>query len=71
MKPLKVYLCSYYKTYGYGGFDEIYVMCFANTESEALGLIITEYPKTTASGWSVIEQISDTLGVVEISSRTN
>lgn len=71
MNGLPIFLCSYYKSYGFGAFDEIYAMCFANTEQEALGLILTEYPKTDVKNWSIVEQFSDTLSVIEISSRSD
>ena len=68
---LKVYLCSYYRSHGWGAFEEIYAICFANTESEALGLLLTDYPQTDTYYWSIVEQASSSLGVLEITGRTN
>lgn len=71
MTSLPVFLCDYYRSYGWGGFEEIYTLCFANTEQEALGLILTEYPNTKANYWAIREQCSDKLDILEITTRSN
>lgn len=71
MKNLPVFLCSYYKSYRFGGFDEINAICFANTQQEALGIIITQYPETDTDKWNIMEQYSEVLAVSEISTMSN
>lgn len=52
---LKVYTASYYETYGYGAYDDIECIVIANTESEALGFLITDHPETEAEKWGIVE----------------
>jgi hypothetical protein len=50
---LNVYIANYYKSYGYGAFDELVTVVCANTETEALGLVLEENQNTVANGWTI------------------
>lgn len=58
----------YYGSYQYYKFHDAVVI--ATTESEALGLLLMQYPRTKAQDWHIYE-IEYTIGVTEISSQEN
>jgi len=68
---LKFFLANYYRSYGFGGYDNIYCTVVANTESEALGLLIEQYVKTDAKYWCVWEPDCSKISVDEISNNSN
>ena len=63
MKALKVYLGNYYTKY-----QDMSLAVVANTESEALGMVLSEYLDTKAKHWSFEELDSTEAGVYFISS---
>lgn len=50
---MNVYNCYYYKAYGYGAYEEYDAIIVANSESEALGFALTEFPTTIGAQWQV------------------
>ncbi len=50
---MNVYRGSYSNRWRYGGFHDREVIVVANTESEALGLVLEDYPDSKAECWSV------------------
>lgn len=52
---LKVFEASYYKSFGYGAYDEGKGIVVANTESEALGVCLQGNPETDPDGWDFDE----------------
>lgn len=68
---MQVYHGSYYKTYGWGAYDEHNCIITANTPEEALGLALTHFPETTADGWWFDCLPTDTLLCHHISTRSN
>lgn len=52
---LKVFIGSYWETWNYGGWAEEVCTVVANTENEALGLLLEEYPNLKTSCWYVTE----------------
>lgn len=67
---LKVFTASCNDRWGYGGFEEVDTIVTANTEEEALGLVLTAYPKLT-DNWVVEEVQTERLEVQLISHRSS
>ena len=65
MTDLKLYHADYYKSYGYGAYDEEQELIAAHTEAEALGYALDHYPETTAEGWTITKLETDKPGVVD------
>jgi hypothetical protein len=57
---MKIYIASYYRSYGLGAYDEYEYVIFANTEQEALGLALEAQPLTRTVGWEITEIDSST-----------
>lgn len=68
---IKPFMCYYYRSYGYGAYDDIMCITTANTESEALGLVLQYYPETQATYWGIGETDCSTIGVEHISNNSN
>ena len=51
---LKVFTAEYNETWNYGGYETIHTIVVANTESEALGLVLEAY-SDLPDNWCVEE----------------
>lgn len=67
---MKCFICRYYKSYGYGAFDEYGYVTFANTTSEALGLCLEQEGNTSADNWDISE-VDQAVGANFIYSRND
>lgn len=65
---LKPFIGSYRDSWAYGGYENIDVFIAANTESEALGMILEQYPTKTTKCWSIQEMHLDEPYIEYISS---
>ncbi len=65
---MKFYICnaSKYICGGCGPVYDIRTVVVANTEYEALGLLLTDYPMTYAKDWEITEVSAYQLKVYEI-----
>lgn len=57
---MKAYQAEFYKTYGYGAYDEFKYVVFAENETAALGLALEAEEGTDAKHWEIEELASDT-----------
>jgi len=62
---LKVFTAEYNETWNYGGYETIHTVVVANTESEALGLVLTCY-SNLPNNWSIEEVDTSKVRVEEI-----
>lgn len=68
---LKLFHASFSQTWSYGGYEyEDCIVC-ANTEEEALGLVLEHKPDSQARYWSITELDTTKVGVEEISSSSS
>ena len=58
---MKCFICKYYKSYGYGAFDEYVYITFANTETDALRFCLEQEGNTSSSDWDIVE-VDQTVG---------
>jgi hypothetical protein len=65
---LKAFVGEYHEVWAYGGYHKIICTVVANTESEALGLLLEKYPKLP-DHWCVEEISLDKPAVIELSDR--
>ena len=50
---MNTYRASYRETWAYGGYEDKECIVVANTEQEALGLVLEEEPKTNTKDWEI------------------
>lgn len=51
---MNTYRASYRETWAYGGYEDKEYIVIANTEQEALGLVLEEEPKSNTKDWEII-----------------
>jgi len=67
---MNLYHAEYYKSYGYGAFEEYNYIIVANTEGEALGLALQEQDNTTVESWCITEIDSHNVNATLIHERS-
>jgi len=71
MPNLTLFLFSYYDHWAYGGFEMKEIAVVANTESEALGMILDKYPETTPTKWCHNSVDMTRPNIIELSERSS
>ena len=66
---MKVYKASYYQSFNYGAYQEHERIVVANSENEALGLVLEDEQNTLAKHWDIEEIDITQAGVTYISDR--
>ncbi len=64
---LKSYIAEYWESGVNQGYQEVVCSVVANTESEALGLVLAEYPNLNSTCWAVKEVDLSAIKVEQLS----
>ncbi len=68
---MNVYRGSYSETWNYGGFQDYEVIVVANTESEALGMVLEEISDSRSDNWYIDQIDTSTPRVMQTSERSS
>jgi hypothetical protein len=52
---MKVYIASYYKSFGYGAFDEMVLLVTAESHKDAFQLVMDANERTDKDHWDIKE----------------
>ncbi len=63
---MKTFLADYYKSFGYGAYDEIKLIIVAENESQAHTWAVMAYPKTDVKEWSFDEIETSSAGCKQV-----